>query len=281
MRMTGTWRREGPYIVFDTSPSSRSRHRPGGTRREMEFEFDFEGGGQPTIRRGSSGSAVRDAQSRLLQHGFSPGPVDGIFGSGTDAATRAFQRAKGLTVDGVIGPNTWAALTSAPRQAPPPSRSPSAPSPQPTPAPGSTGRGAKIVAEAIKHLGFQEGSNNDNPFSSHFGVNHVPWCCYFVSYCYTKAGVPLNHGSCSALLDYLVDRDKFFGTTPSPGDIVIFDWTLGDHDEAEHAGIVERVSRDSSGGTRVHTIEGNSGNGVNRREYAITSDSIVGFGRLP
>src|SRR5829696_2740863 len=36
--------------------------------------------------------------------------VDGIFGPNTEAAVRAFQQSKGLAVDGIVGPNTWSAL---------------------------------------------------------------------------------------------------------------------------------------------------------------------------
>jgi len=65
---------------------------------------------KPTLRTGSRGSAVREAQTLLRTAGHSPGGVDGIFGPRTLAAVRSFQRAKGLAVDGVIGPRTWYAL---------------------------------------------------------------------------------------------------------------------------------------------------------------------------
>ncbi len=57
------------------------------------------------------GEEVTTLQELLLAHGFDPGPVDGVFGPKTDAAVRAFQAAKGLAVDGVVGKLTWAALS--------------------------------------------------------------------------------------------------------------------------------------------------------------------------
>ncbi|WP_067927611.1 peptidoglycan-binding protein [Alicyclobacillus shizuokensis] len=67
----------------------------------------------PTLREGSSGSAVKTLQTALNQLGYSCGTVDGVFGSKTLSAVKKFQKAKGLVMDGVVGPKTWAALKSA------------------------------------------------------------------------------------------------------------------------------------------------------------------------
>ena len=64
----------------------------------------------PLLRRGSSGPDVLTLQTTLKQLGFDPNGVDGTFGPGTEAAVIAFQKAKGLTADGIVGPNTMAAL---------------------------------------------------------------------------------------------------------------------------------------------------------------------------
>jgi lysozyme len=53
---------------------------------------------------------VYEIQGALARHGFDPGPIDGIFGTKTLAAVRAFQAARGLKVDGIVGPRTTAAL---------------------------------------------------------------------------------------------------------------------------------------------------------------------------
>jgi peptidoglycan hydrolase-like protein with peptidoglycan-binding domain len=56
------------------------------------------------------GPAVRNLQKRLTALGFDTGGIDGEFGKQTEAAMLAFQKAKGLTVDGVAGAGTMAAL---------------------------------------------------------------------------------------------------------------------------------------------------------------------------
>ena len=60
----------------------------------------------PLLKRGSSGPDVLTLQTALKQLGFDPRGVDGVFGPGTEAAVIAFQKAKGLTADGICGPNT-------------------------------------------------------------------------------------------------------------------------------------------------------------------------------
>lgn len=66
---------------------------------------------RPTIRKGSKGDAVREAQQLLNAWDDSLQLAeDGIFGTATKAAVEAFQQANGLTMDGILGPNTWAAL---------------------------------------------------------------------------------------------------------------------------------------------------------------------------
>lgn len=57
-----------------------------------------------TLKRGSRGAEVKTLQGKLNLM------ADGIFGPLTEEAVKEFQRRKGLTVDGVVGAKTWAAL---------------------------------------------------------------------------------------------------------------------------------------------------------------------------
>lgn len=68
------------------------------------------GVGDAFISEGDAGPEVEEIQSRLGAKGFDPGPADGVFGPETRAAVIAFQRATNLVVDGIVGPQTLAAL---------------------------------------------------------------------------------------------------------------------------------------------------------------------------
>ena len=65
-----------------------------------------------TLRKGDKGDDVKALQILLIGYGYSCGSygVDGSFGSATDKAVRAYQKDKGLSVDGIVGPKTWAML---------------------------------------------------------------------------------------------------------------------------------------------------------------------------
>ena len=90
------------------SPSTGNSPSPGSGRRMISY--------------GSRGKDVVDAQQLLNQHGAAPPlVVDGIFGPKTRQATIEFQKSRGLSPDGIIGPLTWGALESG------------APGPQPQP----------------------------------------------------------------------------------------------------------------------------------------------------
>jgi N-acetylmuramoyl-L-alanine amidase len=63
-----------------------------------------------SYKQGSSGSVVTKIQQRLRDEGYYTYTIDGIYGSRTTAAVKKYQRARGLTVDGICGPNTLSAL---------------------------------------------------------------------------------------------------------------------------------------------------------------------------
>lgn len=65
----------------------------------------------PVLRQGSRGSAVTYLQRRLATLRYDVGPIDGVFGYSTYHGVVAFQKVNGLVRDGIVGPQTWAALS--------------------------------------------------------------------------------------------------------------------------------------------------------------------------
>ncbi|WP_406456502.1 amidase [Streptomyces sp. NBC_00876] len=66
-----------------------------------------------TQRSGSTGAQVKAVQTLLKAQGYQVGEVDSSFGPATQGAVKAFQTARGLESDGVVGARTWTALLSA------------------------------------------------------------------------------------------------------------------------------------------------------------------------
>lgn len=63
------------------------------------------------MKLGDKGIQVAELQADLSRAGFDTGGTDGAFGPKTEAAVKAFQKANGLTPDGIVGPGTQAKLT--------------------------------------------------------------------------------------------------------------------------------------------------------------------------
>lgn len=148
--------------------------------------------------------------------------------------------------------------------------------------------GTAALAEARRHLGYRESppGSNRTTFGRWFGLDGVPWCAIFVSYCYeVGAGIVLGEGrsfrhgfaSVPALQDWLRETGQWLEAGPRPGDLAVFDWDGGLPD---HVGLVERVE-----GLELVTIEGNTAVGndsdggcVMRRHRPWKA--VSGYGRL-
>jgi peptidoglycan hydrolase-like protein with peptidoglycan-binding domain len=86
---------------------------------------------EPRLALGDSGESVLRLQARLHALNLFDEPLDGSFGDTTQTAVRALQEAHGLTPDGEVGAETWAALEAAEQAAglPGPGADPAAPDP--------------------------------------------------------------------------------------------------------------------------------------------------------
>ncbi len=65
----------------------------------------------PVLKKGSKGQVVVTLQRVLQETNDYQNTIDGDFGNRTDAAVRAFQKRVGLVADGIVGKNTWYALS--------------------------------------------------------------------------------------------------------------------------------------------------------------------------
>ena len=110
-----------------------------------------------TLRRGSKGSEVKRLQTALSELGYYKMDVDGVYGKGTLAAVRAYQRANGLSADGIAGPKTlgklYAEADASAADSPGSSPGSAAKLQQ-----GSSGDGVKELQTALWYLGYYTGS---------------------------------------------------------------------------------------------------------------------------
>ena len=102
----------------------------------------------PVLRQGSNGNAVTELQQLLLKKGFYSGKIDGDFGVATTNAVLKFQKANGLTTDGIVGRSSWTSLRAV-------SQTPV--TALPTLLPGSKGAAVTQAQQLLKAKGYYQG----------------------------------------------------------------------------------------------------------------------------
>lgn len=125
----------------------------------------------------------------------------------------------------------------------------------------------------------QVGNVGGYPYWSWYGFNsRVEWCACFVSWCYNQAGKsePRFAGCQSQGVPWFQSHGQWGGrgyANIAPGDAIFFDWDLDG--SADHVGIV--IGTD---GSRVYTVEGNSGDACKIKSYDLNYQCIKGYGLM-
>ncbi len=133
--------------------------------------------------------------------------------------------------------------------------------------------------QPVPSLKKQVGNVGGYPYWSWYGFNgRVDWCACFVSWCYNKAGKsePRFAGCQSQGVPWFTSHGQWGNRgykNIAPGDAIFFDWD-GDGG-ADHVGIV--IGTD---GSRVYTVEGNSGDACKIKSYDLNSGYIKGYGLM-
>jgi len=191
--------------------------------------------GDTLLRYGSTGSDVVELQTELNYLGYNVGIVDGIFGSNTQAAVKAFQTAQSLSSDGIVGSITGKQLNSLyitkdgqsnntqPRQE----------------------KVNAIISIAKEYIGVPYlwgGTSPETGFD----------CSGYVQYVFAKNGISLPR----------VSRDQYTVGTPAefnnlqPGDLVFF--SMAKNGNVDHDGIYigngQFINSSSSKGVTVYNL---------------------------
>ena len=125
----------------------------------------------------------------------------------------------------------------------------------------------------------QVGNVGGQPYWSWYGFNsRVEWCACFVSWCYGQMGLtePRFAGCQSQGVPWFQSRGQWGARgydNLAPGDSIFFDWDLDG--SADHVGIV--IGTD---GSRVYTVEGNSGDACKIKSYDLNYECIKGYGLM-
>ena len=125
----------------------------------------------------------------------------------------------------------------------------------------------------------QVGNVGGQPYWSWYGfTSRVEWCACFVSWCCGQMGLtePRFSACQSQGIPWFQSHGQWGGrdyANIAPGDAIFFDWDLDGR--ADHVGIV--VGTD---GSKVYTVEGNSGDACKIKSYSLTYECIKGYGLM-
>jgi hypothetical protein len=151
--------------------------------------------------------------------------------------------------------------------------------------------GHAVVELASAQVGTKEegGPNKGPPVEKYAGGREEPWCAHFVAWLYRRCGEPIpgdiepsraQYNPIAAVKQLWAQcrRAGWNRETPSVGAIVVFNSRMGSDAEKGrwHCGIVSAIENGM-----IQTIEGNSGDKVQRRLYTLKHQSIVGFAAPP
>ena len=115
-----------------------------------------------------------------------------------------------------------------------------------------------VLRCAAAEIGYVEkpAESNCTKFGAWYGLDGQPWCMMFVQWVFAQAAaedlLPIKTASCTALMRAGQQIGQWVTHGYQPGDVVIYDFS-GTKQQAQHCGIVERIS-----GTSVVAIEGNT-----------------------
>jgi len=236
------------------------------------------------------------AYSNMFAHGKGPNVID--------SGIEGIQRQQGLDATGWIGEKTFNTLRSI--------RCPAGPHkgemamdarsvelinqayerfqgrPQDEPASGSSAKDRLLKAQ--KEIGMKESpaSSNKQKYGQWYGMNGVPWCAIFCTWCDQTGARPapsFAKGQRYSYVPYVVSdaRQGINGLTitssPKPGDLVCYDWSYDG--EFDHIGIFEAGDPNSFQAIEGNTSQSNNSNGGEvMRRYRSNIDTSIVFVRV-
>ncbi len=142
--------------------------------------------------------------------------------------------------------------------------------------------GSRVGNQALIDIALsQEGQVGGQPYWSWYGFNsRVEWCACFVSWVFNQAGYSEpKFASCTwGGMPWFTGKGQFASgnyTDLVAGDVIFFNWSGNQSGGADHVGLV--IGTD---GTKVYTVEGNSGDSCKVKSYPLNSSVIRGYGLM-